>query len=121
MPPPSPSAVRPTRSSSWPTAPAPSSTTRHRATTPTTAASTGSTGPQLNAYAWIASRLDFPPVSRLALAYMEPGTDDEAGQDPNAIDADGFSLGFRPSWSKSTSTRNACCRPYSGRPPGSTP
>jgi hypothetical protein len=55
---------------------------------------------QLNAYAWIAgriaSRLDFPPVSRLALAYMEPGTDDEAGQDPNAIDADGFSLGFRP-------------------------
>ena len=25
-----------------------------------------------------------------------PATDDEAGQDPNAIDADGFSLGFRP-------------------------
>lgn len=51
---------------------------------------------QLNAYAWIASRLDFPPVSRLALAYMEPATDDEAIRSPQAIDPTGFSLAFRP-------------------------
>ena len=51
---------------------------------------------QLNAYAWIAQRLDFPPVSRLALAYMEPSTDDEATAAPGAIDADGFALSFQP-------------------------
>ena len=51
---------------------------------------------QLNAYAWIARRLDFPPVSRLALAYMEPATDDEATTAPGAVDADGFALSFRP-------------------------
>ena len=51
---------------------------------------------QLNAYAWIGQRLDFPPVSRLALAYMEPATDDEATAAPGAIDTDGFALSFRP-------------------------
>ena len=51
---------------------------------------------QLNAYAWIASRLDFPPVSRMALAYMEPATDDEAIQSPQATDQTGFTLSFRP-------------------------
>ncbi len=51
---------------------------------------------QLNAYAWIAQRLDFPPVSRLALAYMEPATTPEATDAADLIDADGFVLGFRP-------------------------
>ena len=51
---------------------------------------------QLNAYAWIAQHLDFPPVSRLALAYMEPATDSETVDLAGSIDADGFALGFRP-------------------------
>lgn len=49
---------------------------------------------QLNAYAWIAQRLDFPRVSRLALAYMEPATD-SAGAGA-LVDGAGFALGFRP-------------------------
>ena len=51
---------------------------------------------QLNAYAWIAGRQDFPAVSRLALAYMEPDTGDEAIDSAAMLDADGFVLGFRP-------------------------
>ena len=51
---------------------------------------------QLNAYAWIARRLDFPRVSRLALVYMEPATGDEESGAPELVDAAGFSLGFRP-------------------------
>ena len=51
---------------------------------------------QLNAYAWIGGRLDFPPVSRLALVYMEPATDDDTANAPELVDAAGFSLGFRP-------------------------
>ena len=51
---------------------------------------------QLNAYAWIAARLDFPPVSRLALAYMEPATGDEAAAAPEAVDETGFTLAFHP-------------------------
>ena len=51
---------------------------------------------QLNAYAWIAARLDFPPVHRLALAYMEPATDEESIQSQNAVGTEGFSLAFRP-------------------------
>lgn len=51
---------------------------------------------QLNAYAWIAQRLDFPPVSRLALAYMEPDTGPETADAPELVDAAGFALGFRP-------------------------
>ena len=51
---------------------------------------------QLNAYAWIAQHLDFAPVSKLALAYMEPATDSERSEAPEVVDVDGFSLGFRP-------------------------
>ena len=51
---------------------------------------------QLNAYAWIARRLDLPAVSKLALLYMEPATDDEATNSPDAVQASGFTLGFRP-------------------------
>ncbi len=51
---------------------------------------------QLNAYAWIAGRLDFPPVSRLALLYMEPATGDDAVSAPELVNAAGFTLGFRP-------------------------
>lgn len=51
---------------------------------------------QLNAYAWIAARLDFPPVSRLALAYMEPATGDEDIQSPEAVNDAGFALSFKP-------------------------
>ena len=51
---------------------------------------------QLNAYAWIAQRLDFPPVSRLSLAYMEPATGPETVDIAGSVDAEGFSLGFRP-------------------------
>ena len=51
---------------------------------------------QLNAYAWIAQRLDFPPVSRLALIYMEPASDSETADAPEMVDDAGFVLGFRP-------------------------
>ena len=51
---------------------------------------------QLNAYAWIGRRLDFPPVSRLTLAYMEPATGDDAIVSTSRVDAAGFVLGFRP-------------------------
>lgn len=51
---------------------------------------------QLNAYAWIGSRLDFPTVSRLALVYMEPATGDEAIASASPVGAEGFTLGFRP-------------------------
>ena len=51
---------------------------------------------QLNAYAWIARRLDLPPVSRLALVYMEPATGDDAVAATGPVDAEGFVLGFRP-------------------------
>ena len=51
---------------------------------------------QLNAYAWIAQRLDFPPVSRLALAYMEPATDDDTISSTSPVATDGFALSFRP-------------------------
>ena len=51
---------------------------------------------QLNAYAWIGHRLDLPTVSRLALVYMEPATDDETISATNPIGPAGFVLGFRP-------------------------
>ena len=51
---------------------------------------------QLNAYAWIARRLGFPPVSRLALVYMEPATSDDEFNAPEVVNAAGFALGFRP-------------------------
>ncbi len=50
---------------------------------------------QLNAYAWIAQRLDFPTVSKLALAYMEPAIDSEALDTDGPVYAEGFALGFR--------------------------
>ena len=51
---------------------------------------------QLNAYAWIAQRLGFPLVSRLALAYMEPATDDETIRTTRPVESEGFTLGFHP-------------------------
>ncbi len=51
---------------------------------------------QLNAYAWIAQRLDFPSASRLALVYMEPATDSETVDIAGSVNTDGFVLGFRP-------------------------
>ncbi|MSQ11745.1 MAG: hypothetical protein EXR48_03515 [Dehalococcoidia bacterium] len=47
---------------------------------------------QLNGYAFIAERTDFRPVSRLALVYMEPVTDDAASEHPSTVDQRGFSL-----------------------------
>ncbi len=49
---------------------------------------------QLNAYAWIARRLEFAPVSRLALVYMEPFTGDEAARLPSAVAATGLTMDF---------------------------
>ena len=51
---------------------------------------------QLNAYAWIGHRLDFPRVSKLALVYMEPATDDDTLNTPELVTASGFDLGFNP-------------------------
>ena len=50
---------------------------------------------QLNAYAYIGLRRDLSPISRLALAYMEPQTDEDTAQRPEMVDALGFSLGFK--------------------------
>ena len=49
---------------------------------------------QLNAYAFIAERLDISPVSKLALVYMEPATDKETAQEPGLVDSRGFVMGF---------------------------
>ncbi len=51
---------------------------------------------QLNAYGWIARSLDFPPVSGLALVYMEPATDNDTIAGASLINVEGFALGFRP-------------------------
>ena len=50
---------------------------------------------QLNTYAYIAERLGLSPVSRLALVYMEPATDQEIAQEPSLVDSQGFVMGFR--------------------------
>ena len=50
---------------------------------------------QLNAYAYIGERLDLSPVRKLALVYMEPQTDEDTAHRPEAVDATGFSMGFR--------------------------
>jgi hypothetical protein len=50
---------------------------------------------QLNAYAYIGERLDLKPVSRLALVYMEPQTDEGTAHDPRVVDAVGFSMAFK--------------------------
>ncbi len=49
---------------------------------------------QLNAYAYIAERVGFAPVSRLALAYMEPATGDESAQQREMVSPSGFTLEF---------------------------
>ena len=49
---------------------------------------------QLNAYALIAERQGLLPVSKLALVYMEPATDKETAQEPELVDAKGFTMGF---------------------------
>lgn len=49
---------------------------------------------QLNAYAFIGQKCDLAPVSRLALIYMEPTTDDGAAADPANVRSDGFAIGF---------------------------
>ncbi len=49
---------------------------------------------QLNAYALIAERLGFSPVSKLALVYMEPATDKETSQEPELVDDQGFVMFF---------------------------
>ena len=50
---------------------------------------------QLNSYAYIGERLDFSPVTGLALAYMEPVTDEETAARPEITDGQGFNLGFQ--------------------------
>jgi hypothetical protein len=50
---------------------------------------------QLNAYAYIGERQGLSPVSRLALVYMEPMTEERAVQDPRLVDELGFSMGFQ--------------------------
>ena len=50
---------------------------------------------QLNTYAYIAERLGLSPVSRLALVYMEPSTDEESAREPGLVDSLGFVMGFR--------------------------
>ena len=51
---------------------------------------------QLNAYAWIAQRQELPAVSKLALAYMEPATGDDAVNSQDVVESAGFALGFHP-------------------------
>jgi hypothetical protein len=49
---------------------------------------------RLNAYAYIARRLGWNPVTALALIYTEPVTDDTAAAADEAHHKDGFALGF---------------------------
>lgn len=49
---------------------------------------------QLNAYAYIGERVGLFPVSRLALVYMEPVTDQATAQRPSIAGPGGFDLGF---------------------------
>ena len=50
---------------------------------------------QLNAYAYIGERLGLSPISRLALVYMEPLTDEQTAGNPHLVDDEGFSMGFK--------------------------
>jgi len=50
---------------------------------------------QLNAYAYIAERLDLKPVSRLALVYTEPVTSIAAAAEDSNLTAEGFLMSFR--------------------------
>ena len=49
---------------------------------------------QLNAYAYIGHRLGLTPVSKLALVYMEPVTDEQTAHLPEVVDRSGFRLGL---------------------------
>ena len=49
----------------------------------------------MNAYAYIGERLSLSPVSRLAMMYMEPLTDEQTAGNPNLVDDEGFSMGFK--------------------------
>lgn len=50
---------------------------------------------QLNGYAYIWEHLALPPVSQLALVYMEPVADGESVQSPQRVDNTGFSMTFK--------------------------
>ncbi len=47
---------------------------------------------QLNAYAYIGQRLQLAPVTKLALVYMEPVTDERTARKPQVVDDAGFSM-----------------------------
>lgn len=49
---------------------------------------------QLNAYAFIARKLGWPPISALSLVYTEPITDAESAQSSAVQREDGFAMGF---------------------------
>ena len=49
---------------------------------------------QLNAYAYIGERCGFKPVSKLALIYTEPTTDDPSVESDENLTEDGFLMGF---------------------------
>ena len=49
---------------------------------------------QLNAYAYIARRLEWPEIAALALVYTEPVTDEAAATTGEALRRDGFAMGF---------------------------
>lgn len=51
---------------------------------------------QLNAYAWIAERTGYAPVTKLALVYMEPMTTGRDAGDPENHRPVGFAMAFRP-------------------------
>ena len=50
---------------------------------------------QLNAYAYIGERQNLSPVSRLALVYMEPVTQETTASNPDMVDEERFSMGFK--------------------------
>ncbi len=50
---------------------------------------------QLNAYAYIGERLDVKPVSKLALVYTEPLTNNSATSDDSNLTPEGFRMDFR--------------------------
>jgi hypothetical protein len=50
---------------------------------------------QLNSYAYIAERTGLGPVSKLALVYMEPLTDQGTASSERMVDGEGFILGLK--------------------------
>ena len=49
----------------------------------------------MNSYALIAESQGLAPVSKLALAYMEPATDKETALEASLVDDRGFMMGFQ--------------------------